>query len=514
MYYGDFPEDATVRIPFNTFSSDDPSASCTITNLVDGDIKVHKDGAVGEIATDGATITINFDGITGNHLITIDTSVDAAYTVGSDYLVRINGTTVDGATINAWIGSFSIENRYNPVTDYDGPTNAEMVAAFTEIKGGTWAAGTDTLEHIRNKQTDIEADTAAILIDTDTMEADLKTYLDAIETNLEGDIEANDVLIDTAITNIAAVKAETALIVADTDELQTDDTPTAIAGLDTKIDAVKAETALIVADTNELQTDDIPGTLSTMDTKLNTIAGDVVNIDGDAMRGTDGANTIIPDIAGTAATPAEVATALTDIHLDHLLAADYDPANKPGVVTALLNELVENDAGISRFTTNALEQAPTGGDATEAKQDSIIAAVITNAAGVDIAADIIAVKAETADIVADTNELQVDNYPTALTAIQNKTDNLPADPASETNVNVNETKIDTMQGNVTDILTDTSTTLDTLLDKILAILSHKLTIVDLTGNATLRTLGDGADMATWNITDDDTDTVRTEVTWA
>ena len=52
----------------------------------------------------------------------------------------------------------------------------------------------------------------------------------------------------------------------------------------------------------------------------------------------------------------EVDTALTDIHLDHLFAADYDPASKPGVATALLNELVESDGGVSRFTTNALEQ--------------------------------------------------------------------------------------------------------------------------------------------------------------
>lgn len=58
---------------------------------------------------------------------------------------------------------------------------------------------------------------------------------------------------------------------------------------------------------------------------------------------------------------AEVDTALTDIHLDHLLAADYDPAVKPGVATALLNELIENDLGVPRFTVNALEQAPAGG---------------------------------------------------------------------------------------------------------------------------------------------------------
>jgi hypothetical protein len=55
---------------------------------------------------------------------------------------------------------------------------------------------------------------------------------------------------------------------------------------------------------------------------------------------------------------AEVDTALADIHLDHLLAADYDPASQPGVATALLNELIEDDSGVSRFTANALEQGP------------------------------------------------------------------------------------------------------------------------------------------------------------
>jgi hypothetical protein len=71
----------------------------------------------------------------------------------------------------------------------------------------------------------------------------------------------------------------------------------------------------------------------------------------------------------------EVDTALTDIHLDHLLAADYDPANKPGVATALLNEIIENDGGVSRYTTNALEQAPStvgGGTATIGNQETII----------------------------------------------------------------------------------------------------------------------------------------------
>ena len=67
------------------------------------------------------------------------------------------------------------------------------------------------------------------------------------------------------------------------------------------------------------------------------------------------------DMLTAAAVNAEVDTALADIHLDHLFATTYDPASKPGVADALLNELVESDSGVSRFTANALEQGPGAG---------------------------------------------------------------------------------------------------------------------------------------------------------
>jgi hypothetical protein len=62
----------------------------------------------------------------------------------------------------------------------------------------------------------------------------------------------------------------------------------------------------------------------------------------------------------------EVQDAIEVNHLDHLLAVTYDPASEPGVADALLNELVENDGGVARFTANSLEQAPTGGGASAA----------------------------------------------------------------------------------------------------------------------------------------------------
>jgi len=119
FYQGDYVEDATVYITFNTYTSNDPSASSTITNLINTDIHIHKDnGLTQRNNAAGITMSVDFDGITGNHMVAIDTSDDtvaAFWVTGADYFVRMEGTTVDGATVNSWIGHFSIENRFNEV---------------------------------------------------------------------------------------------------------------------------------------------------------------------------------------------------------------------------------------------------------------------------------------------------------------------------------------------------------------------------------------------------------------
>lgn len=118
-YLGNFLEDATVYLMFNTFTSDDPSASCTITDFINTDVHIHKDDGVAQRNNAaGITVSVDFDGITGSHLIKIDTSDDTVagfWVTGHDYFVRIEGTTIDAATINAVVGQFSIENRFNEV---------------------------------------------------------------------------------------------------------------------------------------------------------------------------------------------------------------------------------------------------------------------------------------------------------------------------------------------------------------------------------------------------------------
>ena len=111
---GDLYEDQMAYAPFNTY--DVSGASITVTNLANTDVHIHKDnGLTQRNNAAGVTVSIDFDGITGNHMITIDTSDDTVagfWLPGHDYFVRVEGTTVDGQTINMFIAMFSIQNRY------------------------------------------------------------------------------------------------------------------------------------------------------------------------------------------------------------------------------------------------------------------------------------------------------------------------------------------------------------------------------------------------------------------
>ncbi len=166
-YYGDFAEDDTVNLPFNTFDSNDPANSVTATDLIAGDIFVHKDGSATAISTDGASIDIDAPGV-GAHMITIDTSVHADYATGSEYAVRVDGVTVDGGTVNAWIGAFSIERaggalavaKLIPTTAMRGTDNAALASVCTEARLAELAAA--------NLPTDIAAIPTTAMRGTDS----------------------------------------------------------------------------------------------------------------------------------------------------------------------------------------------------------------------------------------------------------------------------------------------------------------------------------------------------------
>lgn len=201
--------------------------------------------------------------------------------------------------------------------------NTLGVAADGDISGnvdGTVATVTTVTNQVTANVTAISGDSVAA---------------DNLELDYDGTgYNKSNSTIGTTTTNTDMVsEPPTAAAVADAvwDESTTGHTTAGTFG-----EQLKTDVDAILADTNELQTDDVPGLIAA----LNDLSAAQVNT--------------------------EVDTALADIHLDHLLSVDYDPASKPGIATALLNELVENDGGVSRFTSNALENAPGGSAPTAA----------------------------------------------------------------------------------------------------------------------------------------------------
>ena len=175
--------------------------------------------------------------------------------------------------------------------------------------------------------------------------------------------------------DVAAVKAETVLIVADTNELQTDDVPGLIATLDAVVDTVKAETALIVADTNELQADDVPGLIAALDAVVDTVKAETVLILADTADMQPKLGTPAADVsADIAAVKAETALIVADTN-------ELQTDDVPGLI-ATLDAVVDTvKADTAAILVDTADMQPKLG---------------TPAA--DLAADVAAVKVDTAEI--------------------------------------------------------------------------------------------------------------------
>lgn len=181
-YLGDFAEDDTVYMMFNTFTSNDPSASSTITNFINTDVHIHKDdGLTQRNNAAGITVSVDFDGITGSHMIKIDTNdntVGGFWVTGSEYFVRIEGTTVDAGTINVVVGHFSIERAGGVIAllkliqaaVITNAAGADVAADIIAVKAetATIVNDTDVIDDGTSGLVKIAQDVAAILTDTGT----------------------------------------------------------------------------------------------------------------------------------------------------------------------------------------------------------------------------------------------------------------------------------------------------------------------------------------------------------
>jgi hypothetical protein len=127
-YFGDYNAGDVVQIPWNTNAADGSS----ITRAANGSVRIFKDDSnVQRTSGNGITDNEDFDTITGTHLMNIDLSdnTDAGfYAAGHNYHVMVTGQTIDGLSVNVFIGSFSIENRYVGAGG-SAPTTAQIATA-------------------------------------------------------------------------------------------------------------------------------------------------------------------------------------------------------------------------------------------------------------------------------------------------------------------------------------------------------------------------------------------------
>jgi len=394
------------------------------------------------------------------------------------------------------------------LTDYDPPTKTEMDNGFAALNDLS------------------KTDIAAAMKDQDV--SGTGAVSGSIHTDIQDNIDANETKIDTVDTVVDAIQAKTDNLPADPASetnatsnkndiiTEVDANETKIDTIDTVVDAVQAKTDNLPADpTSETNAtsnkNDIITEVDANETKIDTVdtVVDAIKTQTDKM-GFDGSNNInstpqtnvIVDtnndktgysidtnndktgysISGTKQT----LDALNDIDSAGVEAAceaglaDYDAAtgtdisglnniSKTDVAAALKDQDVSGTGAVSGSIHTDIQDNI---DANETKIDTVDTVVDAIQAKTDnLPADPTSETNATSnknDIITeiDANETKIDTIDTVVDAVQAKTDNLPADPTSETNatsnkndivteVDANETKIDTIDTNVDAVLADT-----------------------------------------------------------
>ena len=448
IHFGNVPVGSVLPIVFSTFDGG-TGASITLTGLAVTDVEIYKgttvtqrssDVGVALIDTDG----IDIDGITGIHGFSIDTGDDTDagfYAVGSFFRVIVSAVTIDAQTVNFIAATFRLVAAEavagKPKADVDAwlgtavatPTvNGVPEVDLTHVAGSTTsvsalASGVATLLADWNDGGRLDLILDIIAADTTT---DIPALIAAIDTLIDSIIAAvitNAAGVDIA-ADIIALKAETALIVADTNELQVDDTPGALAALDTLIDSIIAAVITNAAGT------DVAADIIALKTVADTIATDTTT---DLPATLAAIQARLKGLVIHEGTIGSTGNDLTHLHLDgltygndeingyllvvfdvseseyhHREITDWVLATELATVATL--PFTPENAVDTYWLLGTLGSASlTGGDATEAKQDAIIALLPTAlSTGGFMKADVEAWKDGTVVVVNTTGVPKVD----------------------------------------------------------------------------------------------------------
>jgi hypothetical protein len=251
-------------------------------------------------------------------------------------------------------------------------TPVSFAAGDTQISkdGGAFANCSNNPVHEGNgiyslALTSTEMEAAVVVVTV--IDSATKTWEDqAIVIDTYGNASAQHAIdLDSTFLTAAEVNAEVDQALADYDPPTAAELTAGLAALnDLSAAQVNAEVDQALADYDPPTAAELTAGLAA----LNDLSAAEVNAEVDqALADYDGP-TAAELTAGLAAlndlsaaqVNAEVDQALADIHLDHLLAAAYDPDSKPGNAAGLWNQLIESDSGVARYSENALEQGPGG----------------------------------------------------------------------------------------------------------------------------------------------------------
>src|SRR5574343_312676 len=388
---------STIRIPFSTFDKDDGS-SITMTNFAAADILVYKDGnTTARASTSGFTATTDFSSKTGKHVAIIDLADNTTagfWNAGSEYLVAIDTVTVDTISVGAWVARFTIgyqaANLDTTIASLSSQTSFTLTAgpAEDDALNGHWAIIHDIASAVQRATvlildytgstktvtlaagatfTAAAGDNISVMDLAPLQPSTLGRTLD-VSSGGEAGLDWANVGSPTTTVNLSGTTVKTATDVeTDTADIQSR-LPAALVGgrIDANVGAISSDAT--AADNLEAALDGTGGVTITA-----AITGNITgNLSGSVGSVTGNVGGNVTGSIGSLATQAkadvnaEVDTALADVRLDELLAADSDiDGAAPPTVGSVFHELMTKTAGSFTYdqTTDSLEAIRDRGDA-------------------------------------------------------------------------------------------------------------------------------------------------------
>lgn len=280
MYHGDIRLEETIDVKFTTrsFSTGVPTALAGTPV-----ISAYPGNSLTQL-TAGITLSVDFDTVVGLNNVRVVATAANGYATATNYALVITTGTVGGVSVvGEVVGSFSIEARSALM-----PTTAARTLDIT----ATGEAGIDLDNTVGTlaKTTDITGfnDLSAAQVNAE-VDAALDTAIPGVPTadSVNQRIRSMDLLTEAAGTG------DLAAILTDTADMQPKLGAPAGASVSADVAAIKAETATILADTDDIQTR-LPAALvgGRIDANAGAISGDAVAADNLEQAFDDAAGTV------------------------------------------------------------------------------------------------------------------------------------------------------------------------------------------------------------------------------